>query len=204
MSQNSSHPIILEVKGLTRRFPVGLTLALIDIQAAESGESQAAELRREISDIYLEQLLHDDFVGVQTYERMLVGPVGVIPPNDGVEKNQMGQEFYPEAIGGAIRHAAKVTGIPVIVTENGLASTDDTQRVVFFQRALGAVEDAIEDGIDVRGYFAWSLLDNFEWNRGYDPKFGIIAVDRTTQQRTPKPSAYWLGQIADNNRLSFK
>jgi beta-glucosidase len=183
-------------------FPVGMTLALVDIQAVEGGQDGAAELRRAMSDIYLEQLREDDFVGVQTYERMLIGPDGVIQAGDDVEKNQSGQEFYPEAIGGTIRHAANVTGIPVIVTENGLASTDDSQRVKFFQRALSSVAGAIEDGIDVRGYFAWSLMDNFEWNRGYDPKFGIIAVDRKTQQRSPKPSAYWLGNVARSNQIS--
>ena len=180
-------------------FPVGLTLALIDIQTVEGGENQAAEIRQAISDRFLEQLRNDDFVGVQTYERMVIGPGGVIHPDGGVEKNQMGQEYYPEAIGGTIRHAAQVTGIPVIVTENGLASNDDTQRVRFFQRALRCVADTIKEGIDVGGYFAWSLMDNFEWNRGYGPKFGIIAVDRETQQRTPKPSAYWLGKVARNN-----
>ena len=114
--------------------------------------------------------------------------------------NQMGEEFYPEALGGTIRHAAAIAGIPILVTENGLASTDDTRRVEYFRRALRCVVDALEAGIDVRGYFAWSAFDNFEWVSGYRPKFGIIAVDRATQARTPKPSAYWLGEIARSNR----
>lgn len=181
-------------------FPVGLTLALIDIQVAEGGESKAAEFRRELSDVYLERVRRDDFVGVQTYSRMVVGSDGVIHPGDDVEKNQMGEEFYPEALGGTIHHAAKVAGVPIIVTENGLASTNDARRIEYFQRALRCVVDALEDGIDVRGYFAWSMMDNFEWVSGYRPKFGIIAVDRETQERTPKPSAYWLGEIARTNR----
>jgi beta-glucosidase len=184
-------------------FPVGLTLALIDVQAGPGGESKAAEFRRDLAEVYLEQLRGDDFVGVQTYARMVVGAEGIIPPGDDVEKNQMGEEFYPEALGGTIRHAAAVARVPVIVTENGLASTDDTRRVVYFQRALRSVADAIEDGIDVRGYFAWSALDNFEWVSGYVPKFGIIAVDRATQARTPKPSAHWLGAVARGNRCPF-
>jgi beta-glucosidase len=114
---------------------------------------------------------------------MLVGPDGVIPPDEVVEKNQMGEEFYPEALGGTIRYAAEVAGIPIIVTENGLASTDDTQRIEYFQRALRCVTDAMEDVIDVRGYYCWSAFDNFEWVSGYRPKFGIIAVDRETQAR---------------------
>jgi beta-glucosidase len=182
-------------------FPVGLTLALLDIQAAEGGASRAAEFQRDLNDCYLEQLHGDDFVGVQTYSRMLVGPNGKVEPAEGVEKNQMGEEYYPEAIGGTIRHAAQVAGIPVIVTENGVAATDDTRRLEYFQRALRCVKSCLEDGIDVRGYFCWSAMDNFEWVSGYVPKFGIITIDRATQQRTPKPSADWLGAVARANRL---
>ena len=130
-------------------FPVGLTLALVDIQAAEGGENMAAEFQRELADVYLEQLHSDDFVGVQTYSRMVVGPQGMVPPANDVEKNQMGEEFYPEAIGGTIRHAAKVAGIPVIVTENGLSSTDDSRRLEYLQRALRCVVNSLEAGIDV-------------------------------------------------------
>lgn len=131
------------------------------------------------------------------------GPAGIIPPGDDVEKTQTGEEYYPEAIGGTIRHAAAVAGIPVVVTENGLATTDDTRRVEYFRRALRSVAECLIDGIDVRGYFAWSALDNFEWISGYKPKLGIIAVDRTTQARTPKPSAYWLGNVARFNYCVF-
>ena len=182
-------------------FPVGLTLALVDIQAAAGGEHNAQALRRQLADDYLELLRGDDFVGVQTYSRMVIGPDGVVPPGPDVEKNQMGEEFYPEALGGTIRHAAAVTGIPVIVTENGFSHTGDELRLAYFQRALRCVADSLQSGIDVRGYFAWSAFDNFEWNSGYRPKFGIIAVDRETQQRTPKPSAHWLGNVARTNRL---
>jgi beta-glucosidase len=180
-------------------FPVGMTLALMDVQAAEGGESKADEYRREIAGAYLERLRGDDFVGVQTYSRMLVGPQGILPPDDDVEKNQMGEEYYPEALAGTIRLAAEVSGVPIIVTENGLASTDDARRLEYYQRALRCVVNSLEAGIDVRGYFCWSAMDNFEWVSGYRPQFGIIAVDRKTQQRTPKPSAYWLGNVARSN-----
>jgi beta-glucosidase len=181
-------------------FPVGMTLALVDIQAAPGGESKSVDYRRELGDDFLERLRGDDFVGVQTYARMVVGPEGIIPPGDDVEKNQVGDEFYPEALGGTIRHASGVAGIPIMVTENGMATTDDTRRLEYFQRALRCVVSALQDGIDVKGYFCWSAMDNFEWVSGYGPKFGIIAVDRETQQRTPKPSAYWMGNVARANR----
>ncbi|OQA95388.1 MAG: Beta-glucosidase A [Chloroflexi bacterium ADurb.Bin222] len=199
--QRAHRQAVEAIKSGPGDFPVGLTLALVDVQAAAGGEMQAAEYRRAMHDGYLEQLRGDDFVGVQTYSRMLVGPEGRIAPPAGAELNQMGDEYYPEALGGTIRHAARVAGIPVLVTENGLASTDDTRRVEYFRRALRCVADCLQEDIDVRGYFCWSALDNFEWNSGYRPKFGIIAVDRETQQRTPKPSAAWLGAVARANRL---
>jgi beta-glucosidase len=91
--------------------------------------------------------------------------------------------------------------IPLLVTENGIGTDDDEQRIEYVQSALEGVLRAIADGIDVRGYTYWSLLDNFEWAYGYRPRFGIVSVDRTTFERTPKPSAHWLGQIAKENAL---
>ncbi|MFN8531096.1 MAG: family 1 glycosylhydrolase [Anaerolineae bacterium] len=189
------------IKSVRADFPLGLTLALHDFQAIEGGEQRMADIRRELADHYLEPLRGDDFVGVQNYARMVVGPDGLIPPSADVERNQMGEEVYPEALAGAVGYAAQVTGIPVYVTENGMATIDDTRRVEYFKRALLSLAGCIESGIDVRGYFCWSAMDNFEWVSGYGPKFGIIAVDRVTQARTPKPSAHWLGKIARANRL---
>ena len=191
------------IKSGPANIPVGLTLALVDIQQGEGGESRAAEFRRDMSDYYLEQLRGDDFVGVQTYSRMVVGASGVIPPGESVEKNQMGEEFYPEALEGTIRHAAQVTGVPIYVTENGLSTDDDSRRLEYLRRALRCVVTSLEAGIDVRGYFCWSAFDNFEWVSGYGPKFGLIAVDRKTQRRTVKPSGEWLGAVARANRISF-
>ena len=184
-------------------FPVGMTLAMLDIQPGAGGEQKAAEFRHDINEVYLEQLRGDDFVGVQTYSRMRVGPNGLIPPDAGVELNQMGEEFYPEALEGTIREAAQVTGLPVYVTENGLSGTDDTRRVEYLKRALRCVVNSLAAGIDVRGYFCWSAFDNYEWISGYGPQFGLIAVDRQTQKRSPKPSAYWLGAVARAHKLEF-
>ena len=89
----------------------------------------------------------------------------------------------------------------MIVTENGLATDDDTRRIAYIERALQGVINCLNDGLDVRGYTYWSAFDNFEWMQGYRPTFGLIAVDRTTQVRTVKPSARWLGAIARANDL---
>ena len=87
------------------------------------------------------------------------------------------------------------------VTENGIATEDDAERVEYVTLHLEQVHQAIGRGVDVRGYFYWSILDNFEWNEGYRPKFGLVAVDRDTMERTPKPSLAWYGGVARANAL---
>ena len=91
--------------------------------------------------------------------------------------------------------------VPIYVTENGVSTEDDTRRIEYIQRALTGVRNCLASGIDVRGYIHWSLLDNFEWIMGYRPKFGLVAVDRQTQERTIKPSAHYLGAVARGNRI---
>lgn len=87
------------------------------------------------------------------------------------------------------------------MTENGIATNDDAERVEYVTRALEGVLRCLADGIEVRGYTYWSALDNFEWAHGYRPRFGLVDVDRTTFERTPKPSAEWLGRVARANSL---
>lgn len=189
----------LKSAGLT--CPVGITLALLDMQAEPDGEALRDAAEQVIERQFLEGVRGDDFVGVQTYTRIRFGPHGHLPSPASAERTQMGYEFYPEALEATIRKAARISGCPVLVTENGIGTEDDTRRVAFTRRALEGVLAAIADGVDVRGYLHWSLLDNFEWLEGYRPKFGLVAVDRTTQARKPKPSAYWLGDVARRNAL---
>ena len=105
----------------------------------------------------------------------------------------------PEMVGLTIAVHNGKQHIPVLVTENGIATTDDSRRIAYIDRALAGVQRCLADGIDVRGYIHWTLLDNFEWIFGYGPKFGLVAVDRSTQRRTPKPSAHHLGAVARAN-----
>ena len=118
-----------------------------------------------------------------------------------MELTQMGYEFWPEALETVIREAHVVAGIPVVVTENGIATEDDSRRQEYIRRALHGVANCLNDGIDVRGYFYWSAFDNYEWTMGYRPRFGLISVDRKTLEPTAKPSARWLGQVARANAL---
>ncbi|WP_258804544.1 glycoside hydrolase family 1 protein [Pseudarthrobacter sp. NS4] len=175
---------------------VGWTLANTDIQFADGGEERAERARRDVNVRFLEASRGDDFVGIQTYGRTVYGPDGLAPAPAGAVLTQSGEEIYPQALEATIREAHRIAGIPVMVTENGLATEDDTQRVKFLQTAVDCVASCLADGIDVRGYIAWTAFDNFEWIFGYRPKFGLIAVDRSTQERTPKESARWLGSLA--------
>jgi beta-glucosidase len=182
--------------------PVGLTLAMQDMQAVAGGEAARDAERRLMEDVYLEAARGDDYVGVQTYTRFRYGPNGMLPPAPGVRTTQMGYEFWPEALEATIRRATEVTrGVPVLVTENGIGTADDDERIEYVTRALRGVERCLADGIDVRGYVYWSLMDNLEWTFGYRPTFGLVAVDRTTQTRAAKPSAHSLGAIARANAI---
>lgn len=180
-------------------FPVGVTLSMSDYQAVPGGEAMRDKAFAEDYDPFLEAAKKDDFVGVQTYSRTRFGPDGPLGPEEGVDVLIMGYEFWPEALEPTIRYAAKKAGAPIYVTENGIGTTNDQQRIEYVRRALAGVVNCLKDGIDVRGYYYWSMLDNFEWVYGYGPEFGLIAVDRETQLRKIKPSAYYLGEIAKTN-----
>jgi len=156
-------------------------------------DGASAEKVKEVSwaaeDQFIAESKKDDFIGVQSYSRTPVDSVSTAPLPAGLRATDMRYEFYPPAIGLAVRHvAAMLPDTPILVTENGLGTAIDEERVEYINGALEAVEDAVADGYDIRGYCHWSLLDNFEWAEGYRLKFGLVEVDRTTFKRTPKPS----------------
>jgi beta-glucosidase len=178
---------------------VGWTLALVDLQLAEGGETRFAEARRHALLDWIEVSREDDFIGVQTYSRERIGAAGIEPVPDGTPTMQTGWEVYPGALGNSVRLAAEHGRVPVLVTENGMATDDDQARIDYTRAALESLVQCVNDGIDVRGYFHWTLLDNFEWRSGFSKTFGLIAVDRESLARTIKPSARWLGRIARSN-----
>ncbi len=196
--------------------PVGVTLAIPDLQyedGAKPGRS-GFEVESEINDQFFELARNDDFIGVQTYTRIRIGPDGPRSPGaewstvsrdlaETDEVTQMGYEYYPRSLGGAIRRAWKSTGgrIPILVTENGIATMRDARRIAFMAEAMDEVLNCLAEGIDVRSYIHWSLLDNFEWAFGYRPRFGLVEVERQTFARHPKPSASWLGEVARSRSL---
>lgn len=189
------------IKAACPALPVGVSLSLIDDQAV--GDPAMRDRKRAISYLpWFRAVSADgDFIGVQTYSRDLIGPQGELPPPAGAEMTDVMNEFYPEALEATIRYTNEHVKLPIYVTENGIATTNDARRVAYIQRAVKGVAQCLKDGIDVRGYVHWSLLDNFEWIFGYKPHYGLVAVDRETMQRTVKPSAKRLGQIARANTI---
>ncbi|MBR2583527.1 MAG: family 1 glycosylhydrolase [Oscillospiraceae bacterium] len=184
------------IKAIYPEMRVGITLSLHDCQALPGGEEFAAKEWDEEFRHYLPWIRDDDFLGVQNYTRTRFGPQGQLPCPEGAELTQMEYEFYPEALEHVIRKVHEDFKGDLIVTENGVAVPDDGRRVEFIRRALSGVENCVKDGIPVKGYCHWSLMDNFEWQKGYSMTFGLIAVDRETQKRTAKESLAFLGSFA--------
>lgn len=181
------------MKSVCPHLQIGLTLSLYDIQVQPGGEENAQEKLENDFLHYLPYMEKDDFIGLQNYTRKRIGPDGTLPNPEGAEVTQMNYEFYPKAIGNVVRYVAGIIDKPIMITENGVATDDDSRREVFIQEALGGIMDCINDGIPVRGYLHWSLLDNFEWMMGYKITFGLVAVDKETQTRYPKNSLKLLG-----------
>ena len=197
-----AHRLATQVlRGTHNRMNVGWTLALVDLQPSPGGEERFAHARKIGQTDWLAVSAEDDFVGVQTYSRHRIGPSGVVPLPEGTPTMQTGWEVYPEALEHTVRLAAEHTGVPVLVTENGMATDDDEARIAYTRAALEGLARCVDDGVDVRGYLHWTLLDNFEWTAGYSKTFGLITVDHFTFARTIKPSARWLGEVAIRNGL---
>jgi beta-glucosidase len=194
------HRAISVLKAGPGSYPIGLNVAMQDEQAVGPGSKRDKKCA-EVYDPWLAAAAQSDFLGIQTYTRGRVGKKGDLGPEPGVELTQMGYEFWPDALEACLRYSAARVSKPIYITESGIATADDTRRVDYIRHSLEGVLRCLADGIDIRGYIHWSLMDNFEWIYGYRPKFGLIAVDRATQERTVKPSAHYLGEIARHNRI---
>jgi len=172
-----------------------------DIQPLGTNSRAAAYRDRLYGDWVRVARSHADFIGVQTYTRILVDATGPVPPPAGAELTAAGYEYYPQALANTIRWAHEAIGKPIYVTENGIATDDDRRRIAFIDAALVGVRQCIDEGIPVHSYLYWSLLDNFEWTSGYRMHFGLVSVDRHSFARSLKPSAFHLGAIARANRI---
>ena len=193
------------------RSSVGLAVQmplLAPIRDDEACRTLYRTMQYELIDLYLDNLTgadRGDWLGVQYYRKQWVDPASptlFADPPMGFPTTQMGWAVHPDGLRQVLRHAA-TTGLPLYVTENGIATEDDVERCDYLRTHLTALARARDEGIDVRGYFHWSAFDNFEWSEGYRPKFGLIAIDhRDDFRRVPKPSAYAFADIARSGRLT--
>lgn len=181
---------------------VGWTVANQAFTSTPGNEAKLLEVRYQWEDLYLDAAAGDDFIGVQAYSSQQVDENGAVPHPEHPDNTLVGTAYRPDALSLAVRHTWDRTGLPILVTENGIATADDTRRIAYTSEALTHLLAAIDDGADVRGYLHWSLLDNYEWGH-WKPTFGLIAVDRETFERTPKPSLAWLGTIARSNATTL-
>ena len=175
-------------------FPVGVTLTTQPVEPLGAG-SLAAEIEDTLYGRWWDAANASDFVGVQAYFRFRADARGIVQPPPGTPMTDAGYEYYPQALGGAIRLAARKAAKPIYVTESGIAASDDTRRMAWLDASVAEVRKCLAQGIDVKGYIYWSLLDNFEWTQGYGQQFGLVSVDPRTFARTPKPSARHFARI---------
>jgi beta-glucosidase len=189
------------IKAARSKLPVGVSLAIADDVVAGPDSTRDA-FRAKAYGAWLAAAKGDDFLGVQNYDRNFWGAKGRVDAPAGGDRNAAGVRIYPESLAEAVRYAHSVTRCPIIVTEHGVSSEDDQVRARLIPAALQELKKVIDEGVPVKGYLHWSLLDNFEWISGYKPKYGLVAVDRTSFKRTLKPSATVLGEIARNNSLA--
>jgi len=154
-----------------------------------------------------------DFFGINLYNGDFVttgadGKPAVVPRVPGYAHTCFGWTVSPEIMYWTLKFCYERYHVPILITENGMSSTDwihldgkvhDAERIDFMHRYLQNMKHAIEDGIDIKGYFAWSLMDNFEWASGYYERFGLIHVDYPTGKRTIKDSGYWYRDTIESN-----
>jgi beta-glucosidase len=200
---------------------VGLVLSITDFQAVDAeSQHRRDRIHHRMAGVYIDALRDGvvsgvgadaefavlrgarGFVGVNYYSRARIsaGEPTVLPPPEGAETTQMAYEVVPDSFVTVLHDAARA-GLPIYVTENGIGTDDDRQRIRFIARHLAAVRRAMDEGVDVRGYLYWSAMDNFEWVLGYTKTFGLIGFDRETFDRRPKPSAHYFGEIARANAV---
>lgn len=137
---------------------------------------------------------YQDFIGMNFYFVNYWKGFAINNPKHPETTNDYGWYMEPSRVYDVIMRLSKKFKKPVIVTENGVADAQDTFRQWWIEETITAMDRALADGADVRGYLHWSLVDNFEWAEGWWPKFGLVEVDRKTMKRTIRPSAHWYAE----------
>jgi beta-glucosidase len=143
---------------------------------------------------------YQDFIGLNHYHRHCID--NWYGKNPHLIQTDFGWEYCPESITQVLLELKRYH-LPIYITENGLADAEDTLRQDFIPRAIRAIAQAMDVGVDVRGYLHWSFLDNFEWDKGFWLRFGLIAIDRQTQARTIRPSAELYAKIVKKGSIEM-
>lgn len=185
-----------EIKKINPKIKVGITLSLHDIQVLPGGEENAKKEWNDEFTHYIPYIKNDDFLGLQNYSRTIVDANGPIHIMENTRVTQMGYEYYPEALGHVIERAYNETNLPIFITENGIATSDDKERCEFIVTALDGVKKCLDKKIPILGYMHWSFCDNFEWQKGFGMTFGLVSVDRNTMERHAKNSLFELGKYS--------
>lgn len=207
----AAHARALEVLKAGRGDPqAGICLQMPAIEPARPDDpgcvAWAAELQHEMIDRYVEgpETVGGDFLGVQYYTRMRADPTRsdhFAPSPADAPQTLMGWELHPDGLRQTLHSAARA-GLPLIVTENGVATAEDAERIDYLETHLRAVRQAMDEGADVRGFMYWSAFDNFEWSEGYRPTFGLVGIDRSDDlRRVVRPSAEAYGRLARTGRI---
>jgi beta-glucosidase len=152
-----------------------------------------------MDDFFMKKVINEcDFIGINYYQSMCIN--GFIVRSPKIQKNDLNWAMQPKDIKGVLVRFHKKYHKPIMVTENGLADGLDNRRKWWIEETLDAMESAISLGVELKGYFHWSLIDNFEWSYGKWPHFGLASVDQNTLERTLRPSARWYGERIEKYR----
>lgn len=180
-----------------RRFKVSVAMNVSAIYPGDDARlsiQSAKIMHRLANQFFLDRVYkHCDFIGLNYYFANRVYGYRVHNPHQ--RTSDVGWDMQPERIGEVLAWLGERYRLPIMVTENGLADEADAQREWWIKQTLLAIKEALDEGVTVIGYLHWSLLDNFEWEKGFWPKFGLVAVDRATMKRTVRPSGRWMMKL---------
>lgn len=177
------------IKARRPELPVGFSIAIVDDRVVGDDPTVRDAKREDVYGRWMRLAREDDFVGVQNYEAAWYDAVGAVGP-DGGPAGGLHSGVEPTSLAGCVAYTYEQARVPILVTEHGRATADDTERVAFIPPSLDALLDVIESGVPVLGYIHWTFMDNFEWIFGFgDHALGLFGVDRETFERTPKPSS---------------
>lgn len=188
------------IKAVRPDLKVGLSLSMFDDQA-DGDTAPRDAMREKLYGPWLRAVAQDDFLGVQNYERSVWSARGRVPAPADAVRSTLGTEVYAPSLANAVRYAHAATGRPILISEHGVNTDDDTIRARLIPQALGHLHQTMGEGVPVMGYIHWSLIDNFEWIFGYAPHYGLCSVEKPGFVRKPKPSATLYGAIARRNAV---